>query len=196
MTEAEWLACNDPTPMLRFLLASKASVRKLRLFACSWFGDKTHWARVADIVAIGERYADGMALQEEVENARSRAIQAGSKQVVWVTVCDGIVGRLMPVFSHEFVALGSDLKGYVHRLRDIFGNPFRPVTLDPRWRSETVVALAQGIYAEHAFDRMPILADALEEAGCDHADVLTHCRDPNAAHVRGCWVVDGVLGRV
>ncbi len=79
-------------------------------------------------------------------------------------------------------------------VRDIVGNPFRPEAFDPAWRSETVVALASGIYAERAFDRMPILADALEEAGCDSADILSHCRGPGP-HVRGCWVVDAVLGK-
>ena len=79
--------------------------------------------------------------------------------------------------------------------RDIFGNPFRPVTLDPRWLTETVVALAAGIYADRAIDRMPILADTLEDAGCDHADLLAHCRG-DGPHVRGCWVVDLVLGKV
>jgi hypothetical protein len=79
-------------------------------------------------------------------------------------------------------------------VRDIFGNPFRPVAVDPSWLTETVVALAEGIYQERAFDRMPILADALEDAGCDDADVLNHCRQPGE-HVRGCWVVDLLTGR-
>lgn len=79
-------------------------------------------------------------------------------------------------------------------LRCIIGNPFRPVAFDPRWRSEAAVALATGIYAERAFDRMPILADALEEAGCDHPDILAHCRGPGP-HARGCWVVDLVLNK-
>jgi hypothetical protein len=79
-------------------------------------------------------------------------------------------------------------------LRCIFGNPFRPVTFPDAWRTETTVALAAGIYDERAFDRLPILADALEEAGCDNADVLNHCRGPGP-HARGCWVVDGVLGK-
>jgi hypothetical protein len=79
-------------------------------------------------------------------------------------------------------------------LHELFGNPFRPVAFDPRWRSETVTALASAIYEERAFDRLPILADALEEAGCDHAEVLTHLRGPGP-HVRGCWVLDGVLGK-
>src|SRR5262249_18374849 len=59
-------------------------------------------------------------------------------------------------------------------LRDIFGNPFRTVTVDPGWRTSDALALAKGIYEERAFDRMPILADALQDAGCDNPDVLEH----------------------
>jgi hypothetical protein len=77
-------------------------------------------------------------------------------------------------------------------LRDIFGNPFRPVTFNPAWRSVAAVKLAQAIYQERAFDRLPILADALEEAGCTDAEILTHCRG-GGEHVRGCWLVDLVL---
>jgi hypothetical protein len=80
-------------------------------------------------------------------------------------------------------------------LRDIFGNPFRPVVFDPSWRTSAVVALATDIYEERAFDRMPILADALEDAGSDSREVLAHCRDPQQVHVRGCWVVDLILGK-
>ena len=78
--------------------------------------------------------------------------------------------------------------------KDIFGNPFRPVVLDPSWLTSTVVALAQGIYQDRAFDRMPILADALQDAGCENDDILTHCRQPGE-HARGCWVVDLLTGR-
>jgi hypothetical protein len=84
---------------------------------------------------------------------------------------------------------------FCHQFRDIVGNPFRPVTFDPSWRTSTAHALAQGIYADRAFDRLPILADALQDAGCENADILTHCRDLQFAHVRGCWVVDLVLGK-
>jgi hypothetical protein len=79
-------------------------------------------------------------------------------------------------------------------LRDVFGNPFRPVSLDRARLTSDVVALARGIYDERAFDRMPILADALQDAGCTNEDVLAHCREPGE-HVRGCWVVDLVLGK-
>jgi hypothetical protein len=66
--------------------------------------------------------------------------------------------------------------------------------LDPAWRTSTVVALARGIDEEKAFDRLPILADALQDAGCDNDDLLEHCRG-RGVHVRGCWVVDLVLGK-
>jgi hypothetical protein len=79
-------------------------------------------------------------------------------------------------------------------VRDIFGNPFRPVTVNPSWLTSTVVALAQGIYADRAFDRLPILADALQDAGCENEDVLNHCRSAGP-HCRGCWVVDLLLGK-
>lgn len=79
-------------------------------------------------------------------------------------------------------------------LRDIVGNPFRPATVDPAWLTANVVLLAQAIYDERAFDRLPILGDALEDAGCDNADILNHCRQPGE-HVRGCWAVDLVLAK-
>jgi hypothetical protein len=79
-------------------------------------------------------------------------------------------------------------------VRDIFGNPFRRVGADPSWLTSTTVSLARSIYKDCAFDRLPILADALEEAGCDDADVLNHLRG-DGLHVRGCWAVDLVLGR-
>jgi hypothetical protein len=78
-------------------------------------------------------------------------------------------------------------------VRDILGHPFAPVRFDKRWRSETVKLLTDGIAAEGKFDRLPILADALEEAGCDDADILSHCRGPGP-HVRGCWVADLIRG--
>ena len=73
-------------------------------------------------------------------------------------------------------------------------NPFRPVTIDRSLLTTTVVKLAQQIYAKRTFDRLPSLADTLEEAGCDNAKLLSHCRGPGP-HVRGCWVVDLVLGK-
>lgn len=78
-------------------------------------------------------------------------------------------------------------------IRDVVQHPDLAATIAPAWKTETVVSLARGIYDQRAFDRMPILADALEEAGCDDSTILHHCR-ADSLHVRGCWVVDQVLG--
>lgn len=79
-------------------------------------------------------------------------------------------------------------------IREMFGNPFRPVNVDPAWITTTVKQIATGIYDEKAFDRMPILADALEESGCTDEVILNHCRQPGT-HVRGCWVIDLLLSK-
>jgi hypothetical protein len=103
-------------------------------------------------------------------------------------------------FSHAFTRLYS--RGIespsaveVRDLHEVFGNPFRPTAFDPAWRTSDAIALAKGIYDDRAFDRMPILADALQDAGCDSDDILNHLRDPHATHVRGCWALDLVLGK-
>jgi hypothetical protein len=79
-------------------------------------------------------------------------------------------------------------------IRDIFGNPFRPVAFDPRWRTADAVGLARAIYEDRAFDCLPLLADALMDAGCADEQVLEHCRS-EGPHVRGCWAVDLVLDK-
>ncbi len=79
-------------------------------------------------------------------------------------------------------------------LRDVIGNPYRPAKCHPDWLTSDVLALARGIYEERAFDRMPILADALQDAGCDNDDILNHCRD-HGTHVRGCWGIDLILDK-
>jgi hypothetical protein len=91
----------------------------------------------------------------------------------------------------------SETGAHISLLHEIFGNPFRSLTVDPRllaWNESTVQKIAQAVYDERAFERLPILADALEEAGCTNPDILNHCRQPSE-HVRGCWVVDLILGK-
>ena len=106
-------------------------------------------------------------------------------------------------FRAEFPGVGGEPADWLARLAAALGPTFAqpgwdsssppPAAPDPRWRSRTVVALATGIDADRAFDRLPILADALEDAGCDDADLLAHCRG-NGPHSGGCWVVDLILG--
>jgi hypothetical protein len=104
---------------------------------------------------------------------------------------DARPGELDRDYLRHLLSSGNMCQGI---FRDIFGNPFRPVTVDPEWGTSTVVGIADGIYADRAFDRLPILADALQDAGCENSDLLDHCRGPGP-HVRGCWVVDLVLGK-
>ncbi len=150
----------------------------------------------ATTAALQERYHR---IHETEERPRGACLAAMACGGVWhdpgemiMKVADSaviaVVGRTTGRAWHDQVRTQN------WALHELFGNPFRPVAFAPNWRTETAVVLASGIYAERAFDRLPILADALEEAGCEHADVLTHCRGLGP-HVRGCWVVDGVLGK-
>jgi hypothetical protein len=95
-----------------------------------------------------------------------------------------------PVPAAELAALAA-------LVRELFGNPFSPTAADPAWLGwdgDTVPRLARAIYAESAFDRLPVLADALEEAGCADAEILGHLRG-SGPHVRGCWAVDLLLAK-
>src|SRR5262249_43105057 len=97
-----------------------------------------------------------------------------------------------PAFLNGPVRADERYQCFATLLRDIIGNPFRPVALDPSWLTPVVQAVAQVIYDERQFADLPVLADALEDAGCDNRDLLDHCREPGE-HVRGCWSVDLVV---
>jgi hypothetical protein len=203
MTEAGWLACTNPTPMLRFL-RGKASDRKLRLFACGCC--RQLWDRLADersrrAVEAAERYADGEIPFDECLRAADEAGAAdderGRRQnPFWAAqIAAGFTRAIDAARQVLPNSCGRELQAAL--LRDLFGNPFRPVAVDPAWltwNGGTVPRLAQAIYDERCFDRLPILADALEDAGCHDLAILTHCRGPGP-HVRGCWVVDALLGK-
>ncbi len=206
MTEEEWLACPLIWEVLGHL-GGALTKRKMRLLACACcrrLGN--HLSQPAlDILTLAERYADrevkkgelptgraGYGVEEWVGSAVHLAAYKHANNYSLYRAMHGVlyfVGRTAGPVDAEHAAQ----RGL---LRDIFGNPFRPVALDPAWLTSDVLALARGIYDERAFDRMPILADALQDAGCDNPDMLNHCRDANQVHVRGCWVVDLVLGKI
>ena len=187
MTEAEWLACGDPRAMLDRVPLT-AGERRCRLLACGLLrilypATDDHPAHVS--VDLGERWADGTATEEDVQ-----AFQATDPEANWATLYQP---------AHDLLRLCADAPLDAWRpvpdlLRDIFGNPFRPVACSPEWRTSTVLALAAQMYESRDFSAMPILADALQDAGCDNADVLDHCRGAGH-HVRGCWCVDQILGK-
>jgi hypothetical protein len=189
MTEREWAECTDSNEMLAYLLQSgRASDRKQRLFTVACY--RRVWHLLTDersraAVELSERHAEGLASHEEVEAAWEAAEAAG----------EGGLDPHLPVYAA--LAADAERAAQCPLMRDIFGNPFRLVALNPArlaWNDGTVPKLAQAIYEERAFDRLPVLGDALEEAGCTDADVLSHCRGPGP-HVRGCWVIDLLLGK-
>src|SRR5439155_4489639 len=104
-------------------------------------------------------------------------------------------------FEAEMKREKRERKQLARVLREIVGNAFTPPRFEPAWRTDTVVALAKGIFEDRAFDRMPILADALLDADCDEEAILQHCRGTELGvkeqpqHARGCWVVELILGR-
>jgi hypothetical protein len=213
MTEQEWLACNDSGSMMAFL-EGKASARKSRLFevAClreigSLKTDQQSQSAIdaaedlADGGSGGDAITEAMLFANALGTAREIAREAivalasrtdAAPRSSWEETMMALASGSEPGNSPDVFA--ASLRDAAVIVRDLFGNPFRPVTLNSAWRTSNVTALAQSIYDDRAFDRLPILADALEDAGCDNADILNHCRQ-SGEHVRGCWVVDLVLGR-
>jgi hypothetical protein len=160
---------------------------------------------VQKIVEVTELVADGMASRKRLRNLFMEMKHIPSDEVVGGHVCGFDSARSLaafwmgtaPINRTDWVnRLGSRSSALCGFLRDAFGPlPFRPVVIDSswlKWNEGTVVNIAQGIYDDRALDRLPILADSLEDAGCREADILVHCRHPGP-HVRGCWVLDLLL---
>src|SRR5262249_33579532 len=115
----------------------------------------------------------------------------------WTLVAIRWAGKVVAPGTPDLLdgATRTERAAQVALLRDIFGNPFCPVTFSHSWRTDTVTPLPRTMYESRDFSAMPILADALQDAGCDNDDILSHCRDASLTHVRGCWVVDLVLDK-
>jgi hypothetical protein len=208
MTADEWVECHDPAELLEALSNVSADERRWCYVTFCLRGVEAD--RAAEL--LGRRLAGEPQTDSDVDYVREVIYQArwtsgggysmGRKPVHLSPATQrarAAAAAFQPSAKAAAVAVTQETRHLLQRdqcewLRCLFTNPFRPAAFAPAWRSETAVALASAIYAERAFDRLPILADALEEAGCDHADILAHCRGPGP-HARGCWVVDGVLGK-
>jgi hypothetical protein len=215
VTEAEWDACTDPKPMLE-ALRGRASDRQFQLFSCGCCRKVWHLLTAEcsrEAVEVSEYYADGRATEREVYAAREQAqhhfqsnymhrngpAYAAAYKCGWLGAPS--VAALM-VYQHlgqNTCPIAEPLHDdfFCQVVRDIIGNPFRPAALNPAWlawNGGTVAKLAAATYEERRFADLPILADALEDAGCSDADLLGHLRGPGE-HVRGCWAVDLLLGK-
>jgi hypothetical protein len=201
MTEEEWLKASSPVPLLTFL-AYAGSTRKLRLFLCACFRileqvkwKENHFEVDRAAVELAECWAEGLVDQSEVFTSgvispNTVALFPNEGELRQRALWGGLVTANPPFRkSFEEEAVRTDL------LRDIFGNPFRSVAFSPSWRTDTVLSLANQMYDSRDFGAMPILADALQDAGCENEEILNHCRDPRGIHARGCWVIDLVLGK-
>jgi hypothetical protein len=213
MTEAEWLRSTDWLSMWEFV-RQNPSERKLRLFSsacCRRIWDLLTDGRSREVVVIAELFADGKASLEELDDADKAALDAyndagSAERDPASTALTAARTETWTVFTaSEYAILAPAGKDQAAFLRCIFGPlPFRPMTMTPgilTWQDSTIPRLAQVIYEERHMPAgtldpagMIVLADALEEAGCTDSVILGHCRGPGD-HVRGCWVVDLVLGK-
>lgn len=193
MTESEWEGSTDPTPMLD-CLGGHASDRKLILFCLYWCpiyarewanGDPAYSAAM-QFAEAGDNLTDLRLawLSEEAEAEGERSLP--ERPLSWA--------RLLTEPTVREIFEVPPARQAPSILREIFGNPFRSTAIDHAWLVPAVTSLAQVIYDEWAFDRMPELAEALQSVGCQEFSILDHCRTP-ARHVRGCWVVDLLLGK-
>jgi hypothetical protein len=217
--ERKWLECDNAGIALNFV-RGRMSPRQVRLFLVAvahrvW--DKLPSDEYREAIELVDRYADGWVEEKELWALRDRyqrspfspysgyQVSADARATSLVLSLAESPSRLL---DHEPLGIAQRLaapgvldgplrdveaKAQVAVLRDVFGNPFDPVAPNPEWFTSTAVALARGIYEDRAFDRLPILADALQDAGCEDARVLNHCREPGE-HDCGCWVLDMVLG--
>ncbi len=211
MTEAEWRGSAEPRRMLNWL-HNKASPRKLRLFATACC--RQVWPLLCnkpcrEAVEVAEQYADARASDETLARARDACVrhiketrvctqaQALARATFYATRgparlaarnAAGMTARILPEFTEREQA------GF---LRCIFDHLFSWPGGSPSWLARNDGAprrIAEGIYEVRGFDRLPILADALLDAGCDNDHLLDHCRSPGP-HVRGCWALDLILGK-
>jgi hypothetical protein len=209
ISEEDYLQSEDFNVVLEPLRTIYSS-RKWRLFALSCV--RRIWGLVPkplqDSVELAERFVDRKVTAKELAAARPRYSPHwnGAEHAAYRAACTNseiikLAQSSIPQFAarenrskHIEAAERETWKAQVQLLRDIFGNPFRPVAFSPDWRTSTATALASQMYESRDFSAMPILADALQDAGCDNADILEHCRGSDP-HVRGCWCVDLVLSK-
>lgn len=219
MTETGWKAAADPTLLLTYV-KEHVSERKVRLLACACC--RLIWEHLPDgrsrqAVEVAERYADGVATPRDLAKAHNNAlvVKDGAAWAAYWATSTKAAGPIENVFAAAVAAparhaaqktrkegtweavQAETIREQADLVREVVGNPFRPPRLSRGvlgWEGGLAVSLAEGIYHDRAFDRMPYLGDALEEAGCDDERVLAHCRDERP-HVLGCWVVDLLLGK-
>ena len=218
MTDAGWLSGEDPRRLMSEVWRRCAREdRKLRLYAvacCRRIGHLIPDGPCKLALETSARYAEGAVTRDELAGAAvagwnaPRRAGGGGPDVSALAESAALLAATPPgsegiTHTPDAVrrlvrAAGGDVEEEARvqcaLLRDVFGNLPRPVKLPRRWRTRDVTALARAIYEEGRFEEMPVLADALADAGCDNEEVLGHLRG-KGPHVRGCWALDLILGK-
>jgi hypothetical protein len=195
MTETEWAACQSPENMLEYL-RGRVSDRKLLLIAVARCRSRREG--LPDLrgraVEIAELYGDGLTDDEELKRACEESFGEDDDTVFWVS---DNTAETKADHSRAWKSYEAERAEQCQLLQCIAGNVFRPVSLAPAvlaMQGGVVVRMATAIYNDRRWEDMPLLGDALEEAGCDDQTVLDHCRG-SGPHARGCFVVDAILKR-
>jgi hypothetical protein len=188
---------------------------------CRMVWDSLTDKRSRKAVEVAESFADGQATPDQLEGARAQAMDAYTEVSSRCSLSAGApeyqreMNRALACYAAAYVTHKSPGKAVEkatsvlglldHRievptlcqpcdlLREVFGNPFRPVAVDRSWLTANVLDLARTIYMERCFDRTLILRDALLDAGCTDETILGHCQQQE--HCRGCWLIDLLLGK-
>ena len=204
----------EPTDSLgRLLSARRTGLRKFRLFTvacCRADFDLITDPNCRELMDLAEQFADGEVPAVAVAELR-RKVHRWAAQQPHITLEPTNELDPDPDGHKRWMRIWAAYQTAKPTGRPVFGFtnhfPYRPLLADivgpspmfaifsPEWRTDTAVSLARGMYDSRDFSAMPILADALQDAGCDSADILNHCRDAKQVHIRGCWVVDLVLGK-
>lgn len=191
MTGIEWESCGDPSRMVKALYPRGVSDRKWRLFLAEfWRWQAGKLASADELFARSvdmEYWAEVGKLPKGQRPSRSRSVVFFNKDA-FESVCRTVEAPIWIGGRSDATTRQCEI------LRELFGNPFRRPAMDLRWFTSDVVDVARGIYADRAFERLPILADALMDAGCEDERIIGHCR-ADTAHVRGCWLLDLVLSK-
>jgi hypothetical protein len=210
VAEEQWLKSTDSDPMLKHL-GPNADHRLYRLFACACVRRIWHLLedrRSKKAVEVAEEFAEGRVSNEQLRKAAEKGwltLKVGSANGSFKSVRFSVgtcaesayqAARVVAANSAWAAGGGMERLAQAELLRCLFGNPFLPKPELPVsvrvWHGGAILKLASAIYQERAFDRLPVLADMLEEAGCTDTAVLGHCRGPGP-HARGCHVLDLIL---
>lgn len=225
MTEAEFNACGDSEKMLKWLQGQEVlSERKARLCAVACcrriLAEIDVDPRDVHAVDVAERYVDGEATAAELDAAARYVAEANSARRTAAFACRDATSRNEPAVliadctagnaawaiaeyasgmdynNPAFTAVRADeMAAQATILRDVLGPlPFRPITIESAWRTPVVLELARTIYDGRDFSLLPVLGAALSDAGCSDSDVLGHCGNAGP-HVRGCFLLDLILGK-